>query len=110
MKPVQLSLAAAMAICLCDMPYGYYIIVRLVSMIVFAIMAFLYFGEYLDRGKYKDIVVWLAVASGAFALIFQPLIRIRFDRETWNTLDVIAALFLVGVVIWEKNRKAKEEE
>jgi len=110
MKPVQIALAVAMALCLCDMPYGYYKLVRFVSMIVFGIMAFVYACEYNEGGKYKDIAIWLAVASGVFALTFQPIVKIRLDRETWNFLDVVAGLFLVGIILWEKNRKAKEEE
>ena len=39
MKYIPLSLAALLLLCLAPMPYGYYQLVRFVSMVVFGVMA-----------------------------------------------------------------------
>ena len=42
MKQVYLILAALMLLCLAPMPYGYYMLVRFVAMVVFGVMAYQY--------------------------------------------------------------------
>ena len=41
MKLIYLILAAMMLLCLAPMPYGYYVLVRFVAMVVFGVMALL---------------------------------------------------------------------
>ena len=45
MKYVYLVIAAMMLLCLAPMPYGYYMLVRFVAMVAFAILAIRYFGS-----------------------------------------------------------------
>ena len=40
MKQVYLILAALMLLCLAPMPYGYYMLVRFVAMVVFGVMVY----------------------------------------------------------------------
>ena len=45
MKWVNIILAVLLLLCLAPMPYGYYQVVRFVSMIVFAIMSYRYWNQ-----------------------------------------------------------------
>lgn len=74
------------------MPYGYYELVRFVSMVVFAIMAYKYYE------KKKEV---LTIVIGALAILFQPFVKIALGRTIWNIVDVVVALLLVG--LWLKD-------
>lgn len=95
-KFVQLILAALLLFCLAPMPYGYYQLVRFVSMVVFVVMAYQYYV--------KKQEIW-AVVFGALALLFQPFFKIALGRTMWNIVDVVVAILLI--VIWYKDRKEK---
>jgi hypothetical protein len=96
MKFYQLILAALLLLCLAPMPYGYYQSVRLVSMVVFTVMAYQYYV--------KKQVEW-AVVFGALALLFQPFVKIALGRTMWNIVDVVVAIVLI--VLWYKDRDEK---
>lgn len=95
-KFVQLILAVLLLLCIAPMPYGYYQLVRFVSMVVFAVMAYQYYVKNQEK--------W-AVAFGALVLLFQPFVKIALGRTMWNIVDVIVAILLI--VIWYKERKEK---
>lgn len=92
MKHLKLLLAAMLLLCLLQMPYGYYELVRFVSMVVFAIMAYKYYE------KKKEV---LTIVLGALAILFQPFVKIALGRTIWNIVDVVVALLLVG--LWLKD-------
>jgi hypothetical protein len=66
--PAMLFLGAA------PLPYGYYMLLRLVACGVFAFAAFIAF----DR-KSKALP-WV---YGFMALVFNPIIKIHFPKEIW---------------------------
>lgn len=96
MKYICVLLAALLLLCIAPMPYGYYQLVRFVSMVVFAVMAYQYYVKKQEM---------CAVAFGALALLFQPFVKIALGRTMWNIVDVIVAILLI--VIWYKERKEK---
>ena len=79
---------------LLSMPYGYYMLVRFVSMVAFGVMAYRY---------YTQSKVALTVTFASLALLFQPFIKIALGRTIWNVVDVIVAILLV--LLWMKERK-----
>ena len=93
MKYIYLILAAMMLLCLAPMPYGYFILVRYVAMVVFAVMAYQFYNQNKEG---------LAVAYGALALLFQPFIKIALGRTMWNVVDVIVAIGLVVLFLVER--------
>ena len=95
MKQVYLVLAALMLLCLAPMPYGYFQLVRLLSTIAFAVMAFRYYQERKE---------WLAYTLGVLALLFQPFYKIALGRTVWNVVDVIVALGLIVLFLYEWKR------
>ena len=90
MNKVYLVLAAMMLLCLAPMPYGYYQLVRVVAMIVFAIMAY----QYYEKKKAS-----LAITFGGLCLLFQPFIKVALGRTLWNVVDVIVAIGLIYLVL-----------
>ena len=82
-----------MLLCLAHMPYGYYNLVRFVSMVAFAAMAY---------GYYREKKEELAITFGALAVLFQPLFKIALGRTVWNVVDVAVAILLVLLWIKEK--------
>ena len=87
MKQVYLILAALMLLCLAPMPYGYYMLVRFMAMVVFGIMAYSY---------YMNNKAIAATVFGVLALLFQPIYKIALGRVTWNVIDVLVAVLLIG--------------
>ena len=98
MNQIYLILAALMLLCLAPMPYGYFQLVRFVSMVVFGIMAYRYYVN----NKMIAMVVF-----GVLALLFQPFYKIALGRTTWNVVDVLVAALLIALFVMEL-RQAKK--
>lgn len=94
MKYLYLILSLLLLLCLLPMPYGYYMLVRFVSMVAFGVMAY----RYCTQSK-----VALTVTFASLALLFQPFIKIALGRTIWNVVDVIVAILLM--LLWMKERK-----
>ena len=96
-------LANILLLCLLSMPYGYYMLVRFVAMMGFAIIAY----EYMEKEEMP-----LAITFGGLALLFQPFVKVALGRVMWNVVDVLVAALLVGLLLREsndmKNLKKKE--
>ena len=101
MKKVYLIIAAMMLLCLAPMPYGYFQLVRFLSTIAFGVMAYRY---------YRERTEWLAYTCGTLALLFQPFYKIALGRTVWNIVDVIVAIGLIVLFIyeWKKGNGKKE--
>lgn len=95
MKYITLILAALLLLCLAPMPYGYFTFVRIAATIVFLLKAIEYYGQ-----KKESLVITFA----ALAVLFQPFFKIALGRAMWNVIDVIVAIGLVVLYIWD-NRK-----
>ena len=87
-------MAALLLACLLHLPYGFYVLVRFVAMVVFAVMAV----QYNDK---KDST--LTVTFGALALLFQPFLKIALGRGLWNLVDVVVAILLIA--LYARDRK-----
>lgn len=85
-----------MLLCLAHLPYGYYEFLRFFAMIVFTIMAYRYYKE--DKEAF-------AVVFFMLALLFQPFIKIALGRMIWNLVDVIVAVLLVCLFIYDKRKE-----
>ena len=81
-----------MLLCLAPMPYGYFQLVRFLSTIIFGVMAYRY---------YKEKKECLAYSFGTLALLFQPFYKIALGRTVWNVIDVIVAIGLIALFIYE---------
>ena len=92
---IRIALAAVLLLCLAPMPYGYYMLVRYGAAVIFGIMAYQFYEE--------KKTAW-ALAWGALAFLFQPVLKIGLDRNIWNVLDILIALYL----LWGVYRQRKD--
>ena len=96
-KPIlKLVIAILLLLCLADMPYGFYTLVRFVSAFVFAYIAYDYFISKKDG---------LGFVFAALALLFQPFFKIALGRTIWNIVDVIVAIGLIYLIISDFRQK-----
>ncbi len=106
MKQLNIILAVILLLCLFNMPYGYYTLVRFVATVGFVYMTYKYYEEK------KEGLVW---TFGALALLFQPLIKIPLGRDVWNIVDVAVAILLIAMTFIksgenESNKKANKNQ
>ena len=90
MRPIYLTIAALLLLCLAPMPYGYFQFVRVVAMIAFAVLSYMFYTE--DK-------IPLAITCGGLALLFQPFLKVVLGRTMWNIVDVIVAIVLIALTI-----------
>jgi len=82
---IKIVLAVLLLLCLFNMPYGYYTLVRFVVSIAFAIMAY---KSYVSK-ETEWCIVYVAIA-----ILFQPIFKIPLGRVMWNIVDVLVAILL----------------
>lgn len=85
MKNSCIILSILLIVCLFNMPYGYYILVRYIAAIVFGVLAY---KSYKDSNE-SLMILWISLA-----ILFQPFIKIPLGRTMWNIVDVIVAIVL----------------
>lgn len=69
------------------LPYGYYILLRLVACGVFA------FAAYVAYNRKRKALPWI---YGFAALVFNPIIKIFFPKEVWVFVDIAAGILLLA--------------
>ena len=71
----KLVLSVLFLLCLADMPYGYYELVRMVGLIGFAILAF----QANQKGNQVEMILYIGLA-----LLFQPFFKIALGSESFR--------------------------
>lgn len=89
LRKASLALALGLSLCLCQMPYGFYIVIRLATAVIACCWAYKF---------YKDRRLPLTIIAVAIAILFQPLIKIVLDRSTWHVIDILLAISLILLV------------
>ncbi len=100
MKWSKIVLAIALIICLMPMPYGYYMLIRYISTVIFGFMAYKY-----DKINKNELCITFII----LAILFQPFVRIPLGRKIWNILDVAVATFLIILFLIEHYKNKKNE-
>jgi hypothetical protein len=83
---IKVVLAILLFLCLADMPYGFYQIVRFVGLIGFAILAY----QAHKQGRQTEMIIY-----GGLALLFQPFLKISLGRQMWNVVDMAVGIGLL---------------
>jgi hypothetical protein len=96
---IKILLAILMFGCLLDMPYGYYELVRFISMVGFGILAY----QSQQQNQMIEIIIY-----GSLALLFQPFFKIALGRELWNIVDVIVGAGLLVTIFLDSKLKKSE--
>lgn len=87
-KPLIYITAGLLFLGVLPLPYGYYMLLRLIACGVFAWAAFITYE------KNEEILPWV---FGILALVFNPIIKIHFPKELWAVIDVCSGIFLLLV-------------
>ena len=98
-KIIKIVLALLLFICLADMPYGYYQLVRFAGLIGFSILAY----KAYEINQRTGMIIFVGLA-----LLFQPFFKISLGREIWNIVDVIVGVGLL-LSIFIKNKFINEK-
>ncbi|MEI7663224.1 MAG: DUF6804 family protein [Bacteroidota bacterium] len=83
---VKGALAILLLICLMDMPYGYYQLIRFVAVVGFAIL-----GYFAYEGKNTQVTIVFVV----LAFLYQPLLKVSLGRDIWMVVDAVVAAGLI---------------
>lgn len=85
-KIIKILLATLLFLCLLQMPYGFYQLVRTIALIGFSILAFKAF----EGGNSTKAIIYVGLA-----ILFQPIIKIALGREIWNVVDIVVGIGLI---------------
>lgn len=83
--------AVLLLLCLLHMPYGFYVLVRIIATLAFCLFA--YVAKLYRRG-------WRMIIFLVLAIIFQPIIKFPLGRDIWNILDVCVAAYLLFLILF----------
>ncbi len=92
-QKIKTTLAILLFICLLDMPYGFYQLVRFIALIGFGYLAF----HAKQRNHLNEAFVYASLA-----LLFQPLLKITLGRTLWEIVDVVVGIGLITSVLKER--------
>lgn len=93
---IELILALLLLLCIFDMLYSYYEMVRFLAMSVFAWKAYEFSRQRNDKMSFCFLLL---------AILFQPFAKIAIGKVLWNIIDVIVAIYLVVSYIKFMNNK-----
>lgn len=96
---IKIVLAILFFLCLAEMPYGFYQLVRMLGLIGFAILAY----DANQRKKSIEMIIYIVLA-----LMFQPFFKLALGRDLWNIVDVFVGIGLIVSVFLGKQRDIKE--
>lgn len=94
---IKITLAILFSLCLADMPYGFYQLVRFAGFIGFAILAY---QAYEQRSQAEMILY------GSLALLFQPFFKIALGRQMWNMVDLVIAIGLIASILIKQKKSS----
>ena len=93
---IKISLIVILLLCLFDLPYWYYQLVRLFGTIGFAYLAFV---------DYKAGVKYSPYVFGVAAILLNPIAKVSFGREMWNVIDIVLAVILIVSILLKDKLK-----
>ena len=93
---IKIVLSILFLLCLVNMPYGFYQIVRFLGFVGFGILAY----QSNQKEKQTELFVYIALA-----ILFQPFFKIYLGRTIWNVVDVVVAVGLLLSVLTNKKEK-----
>jgi hypothetical protein len=91
MKPstetlIKISISCLLLICLLQLPFGYFQLIRFISVVGFAILAWYSY----ERKQFPVVIVYLGLA-----VIFQPLMVVPMEGTRWVFASILVAAGLV---------------
>lgn len=97
-KAVKIILAVLLFLCLLDMPYGFFQVVRFAALVGFAVLAY----QANEKENKTEMIVFICLA-----VLFQPLLKISLGRQVWNVVDVFVGVGLIASLFIGKKKISK---
>ncbi len=98
---LRAAVSVMLLLALASFPYGYYILLRWITCGV---------GLYGASIAYNQSKKGWAIGLAAIALIFNPLLPLHLDRETWAFVDIVAAVLLLSSIVYVREMPPLESE
>lgn len=70
------------------LPYDYYMLLRIVVTSVFI------WAAMINNEKNNLKLMWICIG---IALLFNPFIKVHLTSNIWGIIDIITAIFLIGI-------------
>lgn len=83
-KISRLIACGLLLLAIASLPYGYYKFLRIAITIIAGLSAFSVF----EKENKLLFIIFLAIA-----ILFNPVIPIHFDKDTWTPIDLLSGLF-----------------
>lgn len=83
---IKIVLAILFFLCLADIPYGYYQLVRFIALVGFTILAY----KENEQGRKTEAIIYVCLG-----ILFQPFVKIALGRQIWNIIDVVVGIGLI---------------
>ena len=93
---LKITLAVFFFLCLLNMPYGYYQLIRFIALVGFAMLAY----NTNEQGQRTETVIYVCLA-----ILFQPFIKIALGKRLWNTVDLVVGIGLIASFFLKKKAK-----
>jgi hypothetical protein len=84
-----------------SLPYGYYVFLRLVVTCVFI------WAAVVAHGKDKTSLMWVCIG---LVMLFNPIFKVHLTNNVWGFIDILSAVFLIGIRGQIKLRVNTEKE
>lgn len=97
-KASKIILAVLFFLCLLDMPYGFFQVVRFAALVGFTILAY----HANEKENKTEMIIFICLA-----FLFQPFIKISLGRQVWNVVDVIVGVGLIASIFIGKKKISK---
>jgi len=79
--------SAMLLIAVAPLPYGYYTLLRLV------VTGVLVWAAYITYTRNNNVLPWIFIL---IALLFNPIIKVHFQKEIWMVIDIAVCVFLLA--------------
>lgn len=96
-KAIKIILAVLFFLCLLDMPYGFFQVVRFAALVGFVILAY----QANEKENKTEMIIFICLA-----VLFQPLMKISLGRQVWNVVDVIVGVALIASIFISKKKNS----
>ena len=87
---LSITIILLFASLLTGLPYAYFQILRWVACATFC------FGAYSSYQRKIRFLIWVFIA---FAILFNPIAPIRFNRHTWELIDVATGILAIAPLV-----------
>lgn len=95
---IKIILSILFFLCLVDMPYGYYQIVRFAGLLGFVILSY----KSCKQNRQIEMIIY-----GGLTLLFQPFFKVALGRQVWNVVDIIVGLGLIISILFGQKKYIK---